>query len=69
MSGSAMVRATRQKRSADPSTGFPASSLTKYRFLRTVWAFGESWGSILEEAAGWAADFGADLAIVSDPSG
>src|SRR5688572_18172984 len=63
-----MVRATRQKRSADCSTGFPFSSLIRYRFFRTVWAFAESWGSIREDWAAGAADFGEDLAIVSDPS-
>ena len=65
-SGAATVWATRQKRSEVCSIGFPVSSLMRYRFLRTVVALGEIWGSIREEGA--AADFGF-LAIVGDPLG
>ena len=41
-SASAIVRATRQNRSSGVSTGLPVSSLTRYRFSRTVMALGDS---------------------------
>src|SRR6266853_6655385 len=51
LSGAAIVRATRPKRSSGPSTGRPASSLTRYRRSRTVTALGLKASEPLEAEA------------------